>query len=311
LGARVAVIFLEGPAYRAGLREGDLITAVDGKTVSGTANDEIVTKIRGPEGTSVTLTIVRAGEPKPRTIRIVREQVVAPTVESKLLPGSAIGYVEVSIFSQPTGEQFERSLRDLETKGMKGLIIDLRGNPGGLLDSAVDLLSRFVEDKVVVKMRLKDGREEVARSPSGGKHALQYPIVVLLDEDSASAAEIFAGVLRDYKLATLVGEHSYGKASVQNVFQLIDGAGAKITIAKYFLPSGQDISRKVDEDGQYLSGGLAPHVEAELDFNLDPLLGDPARDSQLKKAIEVIQQKIGDSAAVHAATTTGAHSSAA
>ncbi len=296
LGARVAVVFVDGPAARAGLKEGDLITTVDGRPVGGRPIDEIVSKIRGPKGTNVTLTVVRAGLDKPKVIRITRADVVAPTVESKMLPESGIGYIEITLFSQPTGEQFERALRNLEQRGMRGLVIDLRGNPGGLLDSAVELLSRFVEDKVVVKMRLKDGREEVARSMRGERHNLRVPVVALMDEDSASAAEIFAGVLRDYKIATLVGEHTYGKASVQNVFQLIDGAGAKITIAKYYLPGGQDISRKVDADGQYVSGGLEPDVEAPLDFDLNPTLGDPKTDSQLQRAIEFIRSKLVDPA---------------
>lgn len=293
LGARVVVLFESGPAERAGLRKEDLITAVDGKSVSGWAIDDIVKNIRGKEGTFVSLSVIRTGVDKPVTVRIRREQVIAPTVDAKVLPGTRIGYASITLFSQPTGEQFDRALSKLENQGMRGLIIDLRSNPGGLLDSAVEMLSLFVENKVVVKMRGRDGDEAVEKTPSGYSHKAKYPIVTLIDEGSASAAEIFAGVLRDYRMTTLVGTHSYGKASVQNVIPMVDGASVKVTIAKYFLPGGEDISRKVDEDGQYISGGLDPDVKVELDWNKTPVQGDPKSDSQLQKAIEVLKDKLG------------------
>jgi len=169
----------------------------------------------------------------------------------------------------------------------------LRDDPGGLLETAVEMLSRFAEDKVVVRMKGRDGREEVARTVSGYTHKFNYPIVVLINEDSASAAEIFTGVLQDYKLATVVGTHSYGKASVQSVTPLVGGSSAKITIARYYLPRGVDIGRKVDDEGQYISGGLEPDVKADLDLdNPDLVFGDIKSDSQLQKAVSVLQGKV-------------------
>jgi carboxyl-terminal processing protease len=182
-------------------------------------------------------------------------------------------------------------LAKIEKHHLRGLVLNLRDDPGGLLETAIELLSRFVEDKVVVKMKGREGHEEVARTYTGSKHNFNYPIVVLINEDSASAAEIFSGVLHDYQLATLVGEHSYGKASVQNVRMLVDGSSAKITIARYFLPGGEDIGRKVDDDGQYISGGLQPDVKVDLDLDKNVTPGDLKTDTQLQKAVEIIRQK--------------------
>jgi carboxyl-terminal processing protease len=153
------------------------------------------------------------------------------------------------------------------------------------------MLSRFVENKLAVKMRFRDGHEEVATTYPGNLKRFDYPVVLLINEDSASAAEIFSGVLHDYGKATLVGEHSYGKASVQNVFNLVDRASAKVTIAKYYLPSSGFIGRKVDEDGVFLSGGLKPDVEVKLDLDHEVEFGDPKTDNQLQSAIAVVKEK--------------------
>lgn len=291
LGAKVYTVFDDGPAYAAGLRENDLIVAVDGKPISGKDIQAIVDLIRGKENTQVRLTVVR-GTSKPMVLAIQRKRIITPTVEAKFLPKDKVGIVTVSSFSEPTALQFDRALQKLDTDGIEGLVIDLRSNPGGLLETAVDMLSRFFENKVVVTMKFRDGHTEVAKTYGGYKRNWNIPIVVLVNEDSASAAEIFTGALRDYKLATIVGEHSYGKASVQNVFPLVDNSSAKITIAHYYLPSGQDISRKVDEDGQFVSGGIDPNVLVK--FNEDDekaKFGDPDKDAQLKRAIEVLKGK--------------------
>lgn len=294
LGARIATVFDNGPAANAGLAKDDIITSIDGVSYVGKSTDVMVTKIRGQEGTPVRLGVVRDGDSKIRTITIRRAKVITPTVESAYLKDSQIGYVMVQSFSEPTAEQFDKAIDKLSTNALRGLVIDLRTNPGGLLETAVEMVSRFVEGKTVVTMKDRDGRSSTANSLTGYLRQWPYPVVVLIDEDSASAAEIFAGVLRDYRKATLVGTHSYGKASVQEVKELIDGASAKITIAKYFLPSMEDIGRKVDEDGQYVSGGIKPDVEAKIDEN-KPFsfrdFGHPVRDPQLKKAIEIILGK--------------------
>ena len=214
LGASVVVVFEEGPGHRAGLRVGDVITAVDGKSVAGVDLGKIVNSIRGAEGSYVSLRVLRSGQDQPVEIRVRREKVIAPTVQGKMIPNTRIGYIEVESFSEPTGAQFDRALDRVQAQGAEGLVIDLRGNPGGLLDTARELLSHFIDDKVVVKMKSRGGREEVVRSYASNGDLVQLPVAILIDEDSASASEIFAGVMRDYKLATLIGEHSYGKAAV-------------------------------------------------------------------------------------------------
>jgi carboxyl-terminal processing protease len=165
----------------------------------------------------------------------------------------------------------------------------LRGNPGGLLESAREMLSRFVDTKLVVRMKFREMHEEVAKTYPGLVHNFNYPVVLLVNEDSASAAEIFSGALRDYGLATLVGEHTYGKASVQNVFALKDGSSAKITIAKYYLPSGQDIGRRLDAYGEFKTGGLEPDVKKDIEpFDQNFVPGNPSKDPQLAAGIKVI-----------------------
>ena len=290
-GARVATVFDDGPAREAGLQVGDIVTGVNGRSVAGHAIDAIVDSIKGKEGTKVRLTILRKNAKKPVFLTITRRRVTIPTVEGKVLPDSGVGYMTVMGFSEPTALQFDKELRKLEQNKLRGLVIDLRGNPGGLLETAVDMLGRFVENKVVVKMRFRDGEEEVAYTDRGRLHNFSYPVVVLMNEDSASASEIFAGCLKDYGKATLVGTHSYGKASVQNVFPLVDQSSAKITIARYFLPRTPFFGRKVDEDNVFVSGGLQPDVTVELDLDADPEPGNPKSDSQLRKALEVIKQK--------------------
>jgi carboxyl-terminal processing protease len=199
--------------------------------------------------------------------------------------------MSIASFSEPTALQFDHELKKLEAQPICGLVIDLRGNPGGLLETAADMLSRFVDDKVVVKMKFRDGKEEVVRTYSGETHDFNYPIDILINEDSASAAEIFSGVLHDYGKATLVGTHSYGKSSVQSVFPLVDQSSAKITIARYYLPITPYYGRVVDEDGAYISGGLEPDVKVDLNDSAEMTPGDPKTDNQLRKAIDVVLAK--------------------
>lgn len=293
LGAKVVSVFDNGPAATAGLKGGDIITAVDGKSVVGVQIDDIVSKIRGAEGTTVRLKVIREGAAQPIEIVARRATVITPTVwDTQVLPETNVGYFAITSFAEPTAEQFDAELKKLEAQHIKGLVIDLRENPGGLLETAVEMLSRFTEDKVVVRMKGRDGREEVAKTNTGELHRFDYPVAILINEDSASAAEIFSGVLQDYKLATLVGTHSYGKASVQNVMPLAGGSSAKITIARYYLPRATDIGRKVDEEGQYVSGGLEPDVKVDLDPDKQATFGDMKTDSQLDKAVEVLQAKV-------------------
>lgn len=289
LGARVASVFEGSPAQKAGIKMNDMITAVNGVSVGGMEIDAIVRRIRGDEGTIVKLTILRTNAPKALILPIRRARITTPTVESKVIPNTKIGYMMITNFAEPTVEQFDSALNSLNKAKINGLVIDVRGNPGGLLQSAKDVLSRFASDKVVVSMKERNGETETVRTDSGMVRKFDYPIAILMSEDSASAAEIFAGVLRDYKIAKLVGEHSYGKASVQKPVNFIDKSMLKITIARYYLPGGSDIGRRVDEDGTFLSGGLQPDYPVELNMDQITTYGDIKTDNQLQKAVEVIK----------------------
>jgi len=288
-------VFKNGPAERAGLKVEDVVTAVDGMDVAGMDTDEIVQYVRGRADTTVTLTVSRASEPNPVTIVATRANVIVPTAEGKMLEGTNVGYIAVAQFSETTVEQFDAALQELHRQRPDGLVIDMRNNPGGLLETAVAMLGRFVDNKAVVSMRQKRNRREVAWTKRGQTLGIGYPVIVLINENSASAAEIFAGVLRDYQRASLLGQHSYGKASVQSVILLRDFSEAKITVGRYYLPNGENISRKVDEDGLYVSGGLKPQYEVPLQLDEDGLWeqGNPERDNQLAEAIRIIQQKRG------------------
>lgn len=288
LGARIAIVFKDGPAEQAGLKPGDIITKVDDYNATGRPVDEIVQRILGEEGTAVNLSVIRPGQANIEPMRIVRRQILIPTVEHKMIAGGSIGYITVSGFSQPTPFQFREAIIDSLRANASGLVIDMRGNPGGLVEAAVEMLSFFISDKPVVTMQPRDRKAITAKTRKGEVLVGNMPIVILVDENSASAAEIFSGVMRDYQLATLVGTHTYGKASMQQLYDLPAGASAKITIARYFLPSTGNIERKVDEDGEYVSGGLAPDIKVELKPGGDYEFGQPGKDPQLDRAIEVL-----------------------
>ena len=213
---------------------------------------------------------------------------IVPTAEGRFLEEQGVGYISLSGFSETTPAQLKQALVDaLPTgKGAKGVVIDLRDNPGGLLDSAVDMLGLFLDDKPVVFTKGK-GLNETYRSPKG--QAVNTPVVVLINEGSASASEIFAGALQEHKRARLVGEHTYGKASVQTAHSVLDGALAKVTIARYYLPSGANISRKQTDDGEYISGGINPDIEVGLPTDSTALLGEPGKDPQLDAAIKALK----------------------
>lgn len=306
LGAKIVSPFPNGPADKAGMKAGDIIVAIDGKSTANQDVDDLVTKIRGEEGTVVRISVSRQGVDEPIVLTIRRARVFTPTVESRVLPGTTIGYLSISEFSEPTASQFDESLQKLMSAQISGLIIDLRSNGGGLLESATEILSRFVADRVVVKMKRRNGEEKVVKTFSGIDRELKIPIAVLVNEESASAAEIMAGVLKDYRIATLVGEHTYGKASVQQVFPMADGSSAKITTARYFLPSGTDISRTVDEEGQYISGGLKADVRVELETRRGVVVGDIRTDNQLQAAVKVVKgEPVASTPAAPPATTPG------
>ena len=264
---------MEGtPSEAAGIRTGDEIIAVDGTPTSEIEPEEVALHIRGAVDTEVTLKIRRAGE-EDRDYTVRRATIQVRTVAGQMLPDTGgIGYIRIASFSERTAEEFREAYRALESEGVKGMIIDLRENPGGLVTSCVEVANMLVPKGPVVSVVQRDGTKEEYDSELA---EAKYPLVVLIDGNSASASEILAGALQDTGAATLVGEKSYGKGSVQVVLPLYDDDALKLTIAKYYTPSGRSI------DGT----GIEPDVAVTLQ-------GDDTADEQLLKAIDVMKGKL-------------------
>lgn len=257
------------PGQKVGLQAGDEITAVDGTPVTEMQTEEVAMHIRGEVGTEVTLSISRDGQTQ--DYKITRATIKLDTAKGVML-GDGMGYIRIASFSENTGKEFKAAYESLEQQGMKGLIIDLRENPGGLVTSCVDIANMVVPKGPIVSVVERDGSKEVHES---NLEESKYPIVVLIDGNSASASEILAGALQDTGAATLVGTKSYGKGSVQVVVPMLHNDGLKLTIAKYYTPNGRCI------DGT----GIEPDVEVEMPENA-------TTDVQLDKAKEVLQQKL-------------------
>jgi carboxyl-terminal processing protease len=272
--------FVEGPAYEAGLLPGDVIYKVNGEEVTGTDLSEAVSKIKGEEGTKAQITIIRSGKADPMEFSITRRIVEVPTIEYEMLDNK-IGYISVSEFDEVTAEQYRKAIDDLESQGEKGLIVDIRNNPGGMLDTVVDMLDRMLPKDLIVYTEDKYGTRE--EKTSDGKEEFDKPVVVLINGNSASASEIFAGAMQDYKRGTIVGTTSFGKGIVQSIIPLNDGTAIKVTVSKYYTPNGKNIH----------GIGIKPDVEVQLDEALrtKPVI-EKKEDNQLKKAIEIITKDI-------------------
>jgi len=238
-----------GPAYKAGVRSYDRIIEVNGEPTAGKKSNEIVDALRGERDTEVEIAITRAGVPEPRKIKVTRAAIDIPSVQARMLP-ARIGYVRLSAFSNTTARDLDEALRDLEKQGMVALVLDLRSNPGGRLDAAVEIADKFLKDnKLIVytegrNPRVAPRREFRTKDPV--THP-DFPMVVLVNGYSASASEIVSGALQDHQRATLIGQKTYGKGSVQNLFPVQATAGQsrlKLTVAKYYLPSGRSIHGK-------------------------------------------------------------------
>ena len=270
----------DGPAKDAGIEEEDIITKVNGEDISDQDLDTVVDKIRGEEGTDVTITIYRATDAKDHEYTMPRKKVENPTVEYKMLDNN-IGYVEVSSFYEVTADQYIAAVKDLESQGMEGLIVDLRNNGGGLLDIAVKMLDYMLQEGKIVYTKDKDGNI-IDEYNSTDDEQFTKPLAVLVNGYSASASEIFAGAIKDYGIGTLVGTNTFGKGIVQRMFPLDDGSAIKVTIAKYFTPKGNDIHKV----------GIKPDVEVELDTDAyRESKGE--KDNQLQSAIDNILEKLG------------------
>lgn len=269
----IAEPYLGRPAAEAGVLRGDIVLEVDGQSLRGLSLYESVLLIRGEAGSTVVLTVLREGMPDPFEIAVVRAKIEIEVVEYKLLDDN-IGYLSLSEFSSGASDKLNKAIKDLRSQGADKLILDLRSNPGGFLSESVAVTSLFLEEGVVVREQRKGAEQEQVYEARGTHAATDLPIVVLINRGSASASEIVAGALKDHKRATLIGEQSFGKGTVQLPHTLSDGSELRVTIAQWFTPNG-DLIHKV---------GIVPDIVVErtqADFfdGLDP---------QLDKAVEFL-----------------------
>ena len=269
-----------GPAKEAGIEAEDIIQEVNGEDISDQDIDSVVEKIKGQEGTDVTITVYRPSDGAKHDYTMPRRRVENPTVEYKMLADN-IGYVEVSSFYEVTATQFIAAVEDLNAQGMEGLIVDLRGNGGGLLDIAVEMLDYMLPAGKIVYTEDKDGNV-TSEYNSSDEEQFTKPLAVLTNGYSASASEIFAGAIKDYGIGSLIGTTTFGKGIVQRVFPLDDGSAIKLTIAKYFTPNGNDIHKV----------GIEPDVVVEFDSQAySDSKGE--KDNQLDAAVDNILEKLG------------------
>lgn len=297
-------VFQGSPAEEAGMKKGDILYKVGDTEASEMELDVLVQKkIRGEEGTYVDITVIRDGEEK--KLHIQRRIVEVTTVESRMLENQ-VGYIQVTQFELVTGEQFKQAVDSLDQQGMESLIIDLRDNPGGVLDAVVEMAAYILPedtlDGMIVSTSDKNGKgdryyseggkicfasdsgQKDPRYPKKDGHELDIPMVVLINGNSASASEVFAGALQDYGCAKLVGTTSFGKGVVQSLVQLDDGSAVKMTVSHYYTPGGADLHKK----------GLDPDVEIEMEVpeDLKDAFEVPLeRDNQVQKALEVLEEE--------------------
>ena len=265
------------PAKEAGLMPDDIIVKVDGQDMYKVQTSDIVTYIKGPEHTSVELTIYREGELDYLTINVERRKIETPTVAYNM-DDDKIAYIQIAEFDEVTSGQFENYLSEAYQEGMKGLVIDLRDNPGGSLSTVVEIANQILPKGLVVYTEDRDGnRKEYS---CDGSHEIQVPLVVLVNGNSASASEILAGAVKDYGVGTILGTTTFGKGIVQKIFSLSDGSALKLTISHYYTPKGNDIH----------GVGIEPDEVLELDK--EAYINEGV-DNQLNRAKEILRQEIG------------------
>ena len=265
------------PAEKVGIKTGDLIIKVNGEPVSGNDLQAAVAKIKGDKGTSVKITIYRPSTKETKDIDVKRDEIKLETVISNTIKD--LGYIGITQFNDNTYDEFTKALNNLKEKNVKGLIIDLRGNPGGTVDSVEKIANELLPEGTIVSAKNRDG--QVVFDYKSDKEYVNLPMAVLINGGSASASEILAGAIRDFKMGKLIGEKSFGKGIVQSVFPFPDGSGLKITTSEYFTPSGENIHKK----------GIKPDIEVKLPENVKGIgIEYLNTDSQLKKAIEVLEK---------------------
>ncbi len=275
----ISKVYEGTPAEDAGLKDGDQIVKVNDTVSTSEELSNLVQEIRGEEGTTVHLKVYRSSNDKTFEVDVERKNVELPSITSKLLDGG-IGYIQISEFQSKTAEQFQTALADLQKQGMKSLIVDVRSNPGGLITAVSNILDQILPEGTVVYTEDKYGKREDYTSDS---NCLDCPIAVLVNENSASASEIFAGAIKDYNYGTLIGTKTFGKGIVQTVFPLEDGDAIKLTTAKYYTPKGN-----------YIHGvGIEPDIELAYEYSgPEDAAYDMKYDNQLQKAIEVLTKEM-------------------
>lgn len=271
---RIVDTFKNGPAEQAGLQAEDRVIAVDGESIIGDTLYEAIGLIRGPAGSDVILTVEREGTPEPFEVTVTRARLDIPIVEAEMRD-DGIGYIRLYEFSATAREVLEKNLEDLLNQNPDGIVLDLRQNPGGWLDQAIDVTDLFLGDKLVAVERFSDGRERQFEADAGDVGE-DVPLVVLVDGGSASASEIVAGALQDQDRAILVGTTTFGKGSVQRPFKLSDGSELRVTIARWFTPDDQPIHNH----------GLMPDIE--VPWPQEDREQDPDTDIQLERAVEYL-----------------------
>ncbi len=278
--AMISGVMEESPAQEAGLREGDIIYQVEGESTQGMSLTKVVSLVKGREGTTVHLTIYREGEADYLDFELIRaKQIETTTVDSGIIEGHEnIGYLRIREFDTITVDQYTEAMAVLTEQGMKGLILDLRSNPGGDLSAVVDIARKILPAGLIVYTEDKEGNRK--EYTCDGDRELQIPLVVLVNGYSASASEILAGAIQDYNKGTLIGTTTYGKGIVQRIHRLDDGTALKLTVSAYFTPSGRNIH----------GIGIEPDIELEYDYEANEADGT---DNQVEKAVEVLEGKIG------------------
>lgn len=268
-------IYEDSPAMEAGLKDDDILYKVGDMEVTGKDLTEVVSNIKGEKGTEVSLTVLRGDDNEEITVTAVRNTIQAQTVAYEM-KDDKIGYISVSEFDVVTYEQYKDALTDLEAQGMRGLIVDLRNNPGGSLSTVCEILDLMLPEGLIVYTEDKDGNRQEMTSDE--ENQFNLPMAVLMNDNSASASEIYGGAIQDYGIGKIVGTQSYGKGVVQQIFDLKDGTCVKFTIAEYFTPKGRNIN----------GTGITPDVEVEYEKNEE----DPEADNQLDKAMEVLREQL-------------------
>lgn len=289
----VVVSPIEGtPAYNAGIKPKDKIISIDGESTYNLSSEESAKRLKGDQGSIVKVVIYREASKETKEIELVRDLIELKYVKSKMLDGN-IGYLRLTQFGENVFPDVKKAVEDLQKEGMKGLVLDLRSNPGGALDQSIKIASLFIKDGTVVSTKGKDGTEQISKRE--GKYMGDFPMTILINGGSASASEIVSGAIKDHKRGILVGEKSFGKGSVQTLIPLPDGDGIKLTIAKYYTPNGTSIHGTgiepdilVEErDGYMFFDGFVTNVnEEEVKNNKNEIIKTVKGEEEAKKLQE-------------------------